>query len=86
MGGDHQEVPVLGTHVFLPLAARKLQQRRAQLLEEGDKEDEEVEEEEEEEEQSKPPPNTSLLSSIFIEGVEYRVEKQNGGNPSTAAW
>uniref|UniRef100_A0A670ZTZ0 Protein scribble homolog n=1 Tax=Pseudonaja textilis TaxID=8673 RepID=A0A670ZTZ0_PSETE len=47
--------------------ARKLQQKRVQLLEE--------EEEEEEEEQSRGPP-----SSIFIEGVEYRVEKQNGNS------
>ncbi|XP_026577637.1 protein scribble homolog [Pseudonaja textilis] len=53
--------------------ARKLQQKRVQLLEE--------EEEEEEEEQSRGPP-----SSIFIEGVEYRVEKQNGNSLPPSAW
>uniref|UniRef100_A0A8C6XLF1 Scribble planar cell polarity protein n=1 Tax=Naja naja TaxID=35670 RepID=A0A8C6XLF1_NAJNA len=52
--------------------ARKLQQKRVQLLEE--------EEEEEEEEQSRGAP-----SSIFIEGVEYRVEKQNGNSLPPAA-
>ncbi|XP_026544806.1 protein scribble homolog isoform X2 [Notechis scutatus] len=51
--------------------ARKLQQKRVQLLEE----------EEEEEEQSRGPP-----SSIFIEGVEYRVEKQNGNSLPPTAW
>ncbi|XP_070604585.1 protein scribble homolog isoform X5 [Erythrolamprus reginae] len=54
-------------------AARKLQQKRVQLLEE--------EEEEEEGALSQPPP-----SSIFIEGVEYRVEKQNGSSLLPSAW
>ncbi|XP_032078392.1 protein scribble homolog isoform X2 [Thamnophis elegans] len=59
--------------------ARKLQQKRVQLLEEE-------EEEEEEEAHSQPPPGTGCPSSIFIEGVEYRVEKQNGGSLPPTAW
>ncbi|XP_058035015.1 protein scribble homolog isoform X5 [Ahaetulla prasina] len=61
-------------------AARKLQQKRVQLLEE------EEEEEEEEEAQSQGPPGTGAPSSIFIEGVEYRVEKQNGNSLPPTAW
>ncbi|XP_025030477.1 protein scribble homolog [Python bivittatus] len=61
--------------------ARKLQQKRAQLLEE-----EEEEEEDEEVERSKTPPDLTVSSSIFIEGIEYRVERQNGNNLSTTAW
>ncbi|XP_070796260.1 protein scribble homolog isoform X4 [Pituophis catenifer annectens] len=60
-------------------AARKLQQKRIQLLEEE-------EEEEEEEAQSQGPPGMGAPSSIFIEGVEYRVEKQNGNSLPPTAW
>ncbi|XP_034275960.1 protein scribble homolog isoform X7 [Pantherophis guttatus] len=60
-------------------AARKLQQKRVQLLEEE-------EEEEEEEAQSQGPPGMGTPSSIFIEGVEYRVEKQNGNSLPPTAW
>ncbi|KAM3839589.1 protein scribble homolog isoform 3-T3 [Vipera latastei] len=62
-------------------AARKLQQKRAQLLEEEEEEDEG-----EEVAQGQPPPGMGGPSSIFIEGVEYRVEKQNGNNLSPTAW
>ncbi|XP_039220554.1 protein scribble homolog isoform X2 [Crotalus tigris] len=61
--------------------ARKLQQKRAQLLEE-----EEEDEEGEEVAHGQPPPGMGGPSSIFIEGVEYRVEKQNGNNLSPTAW
>lgn len=57
-----------------PLAARKLQQQRALLLEEEAEEDEEV---------RKVP--EALQSSIFIEGVEYKVERLNGRSPQAPA-
>ncbi|XP_053101704.1 protein scribble homolog isoform X3 [Hemicordylus capensis] len=62
--------------------ARKLQQKRAQLLEE-----EEEEEEEEGADVGTQPLETRAPSSIFIEGVEYKVEKLDGRRPpSAAAW
>ncbi|XP_034958565.1 protein scribble homolog isoform X17 [Zootoca vivipara] len=59
--------------------ARKLQQKRAQLLEE------EEEEEEEEAEAARQRRQPDVPSSIFIEGVEYKVEKLDGQSllPST---
>ncbi|XP_033011966.1 protein scribble homolog isoform X10 [Lacerta agilis] len=59
--------------------ARKLQQKRAQLLEE------EEEEEEEEAEVARQRHHPDVPSSIFIEGVEYKVEKLDGQSllPST---
>ncbi|XP_062987464.1 protein scribble homolog [Elgaria multicarinata webbii] len=65
--------------------ARKLQQKRAQLLEEEDEEDEE----EEAEGVRRPPPGTSAPSSIFIEGIEYKVEKLDGSrqlSPTAVSW
>ncbi|KAF7237182.1 hypothetical protein EYD10_16111 [Varanus komodoensis] len=63
--------------------ARKLQQKRAQLLEE---EDEEAEDEEVE--ARRHPLCASAPSSIFIEGVEYKVEKLDSRRPPspTASW
>ncbi|XP_066482577.1 protein scribble homolog isoform X13 [Tiliqua scincoides] len=58
--------------------ARKLQQKRAELLEE---------EEEEEAEGQSPPDSKGPPSSIFIEGVEYKVEKLEGRSRlSPTAW
>ncbi|KAK2512499.1 hypothetical protein Q9233_016251 [Columba guinea] len=48
--------------------ARKLQQKRALLLEE----------EAEEDEMGKQVPETSVQSSVIIEGVEYKIERLNG--------
>ncbi|XP_061463257.1 protein scribble homolog isoform X4 [Rhineura floridana] len=60
--------------------ARKLQQKRAQLLEEED-------EEEDEADVRKHHQDTNVPSSIFIEGVEYKVEKLDGSSLlSPTAW
>ncbi|XP_054840869.1 protein scribble homolog isoform X3 [Eublepharis macularius] len=62
--------------------ARKLQQKRAQMLEEED------EEEPEEADTGEQPAGLGAQSSIVVEGVEYRVEKLDGGRAflSPAAW
>ncbi|XP_039377930.1 protein scribble homolog isoform X12 [Mauremys reevesii] len=57
--------------------ARKLQQKRALLLEE--------EEEEEEEDVGKLMPDTSMQSSVIIEGVEYKIKRLNGSSIQSPA-
>ncbi|XP_042319596.1 LOW QUALITY PROTEIN: protein scribble homolog [Sceloporus undulatus] len=54
--------------------ARKLQLKRAQMLEEEEAEEEDEEEDEEGRRRHRPP-STAPPTSIFIEGVEYKVEK-----------
>uniref|UniRef100_A0A8D0DMK4 Protein scribble homolog n=1 Tax=Salvator merianae TaxID=96440 RepID=A0A8D0DMK4_SALMN len=64
--------------------ARRLQQKRAQLLEE---EDEEEDEEAAAVDVAKQKPEPSVPASVFIEGVEYKVERLEGPSLlSPAAW